>query len=347
MNTYRYLVLAGLLLALIETPALAGQSGVSAKVKTVTVQQDTLSETIESFGRVTPDPDAQSNIAAVRDGTIAQLMVRPGQQVSAGQALFRLATAPASRMNYQQAKANVRFARAKLARKRSLLKQHMATQSDVAAAEKSLRHARENVKAQKHLGADQSSSLMRAPYNGVISDVKVSEGDRVQQGTTVVQISRRDGMLILLGVEQEVVGRLQKGQVVVLEPVFKPDLKIQSAISEVHAMADPVTGLVDVVVKIPSDRTADLIFNEMMRGRTTLKQYKTLAVPQSAVLNDRKGHYLFRVDRKGIAHKVYVKNGIQSQDKVAVSGPIKAGDTVVTLGNYQLTDGMRVRETRQ
>ena len=347
MKAPHRLVLASLLLCLICQGAIADDaSGVSAKVKTITLKQHTLNETIETYGRVVPDPDSQSNIAVVHAGTIAKLMVRPGEQVNAGQALLKLATSPASRMDYQQAQANVQYAKAELARQRSLFKQHLVTRGDVASAEKDLKRAQASLQAQKRLGSNQSSTILRAPFDGVVSKVTISEGDRVQQDTTVMQIARRQGMLVPLGVEQEDVGRLKKGQPVVLEPVFNPDLKIHSVISQVHAMADPTTGLVDVVVTIPSDKTDDLIFNEMMRGRITLEQQKTLAVPESAVLSDRKGHYLFIVDANKVAHKVYVKQGVQSKDEVAVSGPIKAGDTVVVSGNYELTDGMHVRETQ-
>lgn len=333
-----------LILCLIAQNALAGNSTASAEVKTVTLQPRTLAEKIVTYGRVVPDPDSQSNIAVVHAGTIEKLMVRPGEQVTAGQALIQLATAPASRMDYQQAEANLKYARAELARKKSLFSQHLVTRGDVAAAQKDLQSAKAALQAQKRLGANQSTSILRSPFDGVVSKVSVSQGDRVQQNTTVLQIARRQGMLVPLGVEQEDIGRLKKGQSVVLEPVFNPDLKIHSTISQIHAMADPTTGLVDVIVPVPAGQAAGLIFNEMVRGHISLQQQKSLAVPLSAVLSDRKGHYLFTVDQQHIAHKVYVNSGIQSGGYVAVSGPIKAGDTVVVTGNYELTDGMHVRE---
>ena len=326
--------------------AFADNTEVSAKVKTIKLKPHTLDETIETYGRVVPDPDLQSNIAVVHAGTIAKLMVRPGEQVTAGEALLKLATSPASRMDYQQAQANVQYAKSELARQQSLFQQHLVTRGNVASAEKDLKRANAALQAQKRLGSNRSSTVLRAPFNGVVSKVTISEGDRVQKDTTVMQIARRQGMLVPLGVEQEDVRRLKKGQTVVLEPVFNPDLKIHTVVSRVHVMADPITGLVDVLVTIPADKTDDLIFNEMMRGRITLEQQKTLAVPESAVLSDRKGHYLFIVDANKVAHKVYVKQGIQSKDEMAISGPIQAGDTVVVSGNYELTEGMHVRETQ-
>ena len=317
---------------------------VTAKVKTVTLQVRTLTETIDTYGRVVPDPDSQSNIAVVHAGTIEKLMVRPGEQVSAGQALIQLATSPASRMDYQQAEANLKYAKAELTRKQTLFSQHLVTQGDVASAQKDLKSAEAALQAQKRLGADTSSSILRSPFDGVVSKVAVSQGDRVQQDTTVVQVARREGMLVPLGVEQEDVSRLKPGQPVVLEPVFNPDLKIDSSIGQIHAMADPATGLVDVIVPVPAAQAPALIFNEMMRGHITLQQANSLAVPASAILDDRKGHYLFTVDSQGIAHKRYIQTGIQSGGYIGITGGVHAGDAVVVTGNYELTDGMHVRE---
>lgn len=333
------------LLCLAASTANAGSS-VSASVSTFKLQVRTLNETIETYGRVVPDPDSQSNIAIVRAGTIETLMVRAGEQVTAGQALIKLATSPASQMDYQQAAANLKYAKSELARTQALYSQHLVTQADVSSAQKNLKSAEAALQAQQRIGSDQQSSVLRSPFDGVVSKIAVSQGDRVQQNTTVLQVARREGMLVPLGVEQEDIAGLKKGQAVSLEPVFKPELKIQSSISQIHAMADPVTGLVDVIVPVPSEQAPALIFNEMVRGMITLQQHKALAVPESAVLDDKQGHYVFTVDEQQLAHKQYVKTGINSQGFVEVSGDIKPGDTVVVSGNYELTDGMKVQEAK-
>ncbi len=325
----------------------ADSASATVLVNTQTLQMKSMSETIETYGQVIPDPDSQSNIAVLHAGTVEKLMVRPGEQVHAGQELVRLATAPASRMAYQQAKAAVKYAEAELERKRSLFSQHLVTKGDVATAEQALNSARTTLQTQEKLGSDQSVSTLRAPFDGVITSVSVAQGDQVQQNTTVVQVARRQGMLVPLGVEQEDIIRLQVGQQVIIEPVFNHNINITSAVSQIHAMANPTTGLVDVIVPVPADSTSSLIFNEMVRGHITLKEVKTLAVPRSAILTDNKGAYVFTVDGGQVAHKVYIDTSIESGGFVAISGPVKAGDRVVTTGNYELVDGMHVQEAGQ
>jgi len=66
-------------------------------------------------------------------------------------------------------------------------------------------------------------------------------------------------------------------------------------------------------------------------------------VPRSAVLPDADKQVLFTVkDGKSVRHEVNV--GISAGDRVEVQAPdLHPGDAVVTLGNYELTDGMAIQ----
>ena len=83
-----------------------------------------------------------------------------------------------------------------------------------------------------------------------------------------------------------------------------------------------------------------------IKGTITVKEETSLAVPRSAVLKDAQGAYLFIV-QNGRAHRVRIETtGSDEGDLVAVKGPLKAGDAVVSVGNYELKDGMAVLEVQ-
>jgi membrane fusion protein (multidrug efflux system) len=62
------------------------------------------------------------------------------------------------------------------------------------------------------------------------------------------------------------------------------------------------------------------------------------------VLHDDKGDYIFRVIG-GKAERVPVKTGIETDKYTEVIGPIDTKTPIVTVGNYELQDGMAVRES--
>jgi len=69
-----------------------------------------------------------------------------------------------------------------------------------------------------------------------------------------------------------------------------------------------------------------------------------LVAPRSAVLTQNGQTYVYLVDA-GKARRVSVKQIIDNGKQIAISGAVHAGDEIVVTGNYELTDGMAVRET--
>ena len=314
----------------------------SVLVHTTTLALHTLSATVTAYGRVQPDPDHLASITLARAGLVSRVWVRLGQRVSDGQPLLELATAPAALMEYQQAQAAVDFARGKLTQTQSLFKQKLATRDQLADAQRNLRDARARLEAQRKLGTGQSSEVIRAPFAGIITQLPITQGQRVQADTTAMLLASGEDLVTALGVEQKDVTRIQPGQPVTLSPVFRSNVEMTTEVSEVHAMVDPKTRLVDVLVHIPKQDASQLVLEETVRGIIQLSHTQVQAVPPSAVLRDKQGAYVFVV-QGGKAHRVGVTTGLTDEKLIEVQGDLHQGDEVVTLGSYELSDGMAVR----
>lgn len=315
----------------------------SVLVKTASVTKRTISETITTYGRTQNSPGQLSAITLPRAGIVTRLWVRLGQRVKPGQRLLELTTAPSAMMQYQQAKANVDNARTKLHHLQNMLRQKLATQNQIADARRNLQDALATLRAQKELGTDRSKQTIRSPFAGIVTKLPVNQGQRVRAKTMAMLLASGENLVVLLGLETEDAIRVHAGQPVTLSPVFGHTPVIHTTVYEVHAMVNPKTRLVDAFVHIPNKYGSQLVLNEAMRGAITLRSIDTLAVRRSAILKDGNGSYVFVV-RGGVAHRVNVHAGPEQGGYVAVRGDLKAGDKVVVLGNYELSDGMAVRE---
>lgn len=322
----------------------ADGSAPSVLVQVAPVTRHSLKETVTAFGHVQPDPDQATSITLKRAGTVSRLSVRLGQRVAKGQVLLQFDTAPDARMQYRQAEAAANFARGDLERVQRLFNEQLATREQLAAARRGLRDAEARLRAQREVGNERSTEILRAPFSGIITQLSVGRGQRVQANTVVLLLASRDALVVPLGLEQEDAMRVQPGQAVVLASVFRPEINAASEVGDVHAMVNPQTHLVDVYARVPKKAANDLVLGEVMRGVITLRQQQVLAVPRGAVLRDDRGAYIFVV-REGRARRVEVAPGLQADGFVGVSGDLKEGDVVVTVGNYELADGMAVRET--
>ena len=336
------------LAALSGVVAAGGEAGTPAEdapsvlVREQTLATRTLSATVAGYGRVQADPDQITSIALPHAGLVQDLWVRLGQRVKAGDPVLTLATAPAAQVAYQQAKASVDSARSGLSQTEKLFKQTLATRSQVADARRNLRDAQSQLAAQERLGTGESSKVLRAPFSGIVIQLSVTQGQRVQADTAAVQLASGQGLVVPLGVELEDIESVKPGQTVILSPVFRPGVRIAAQVHEVHAMVDPTTHLIDVLVNVPSRDSGAFVLGEDLRGTIVVQQEHALAVSRSAVLQDAAGSYVF-LDHAGRARRVAVTTGLEQDGWVAVKGPLAAGDAVVVLGNYELTDGMAVR----
>lgn len=331
------LILSGL------SPETAAADRASALVRTEPLARHELSETITSFGEVNVDPLSTESINFPRAGQVTRLLVTRGEPVTKGVPLLEFETSPQENVAYEQARSGVDLAKADLGRVQSLFARQLATRSRLAAAEKALHDAEAALAAQEKLGTGLHRELITAPFDGIVSQLPVGRGERIQAGATALRLSRRDRLRVVLGIEPEDVQKVRRGMRVELFPVFDQRQRAAGRVGTVNGMINPQTGLVDLFVVLKPGRTARLMPGMPMEGRILLRSSRTFAVPRLAVLSDDQGPYIFIV-RNGRARRINVKTGIETRDLVGISGPVESGDRVIVTGNYEVREGMSVRE---
>jgi RND family efflux transporter MFP subunit len=294
---------------------------------------------------VQADPDAVLTVSLPHAGLITRVDVRLGQRVKRGAPLFELATSPAARMEYLQAQSAVDYAKRELDRQQRLFGEQLAVKAQVDAARKALQDAGNALAALKAQKQNKTAETVFAPTGGIITGLSVKQGDRVQAGTSALALATGNRLIALLGVEPEDISRLAPGTPVEIRSVFVPGYRAESRLREIHAMLDPTTHLVDALVPIPPDKTDHLVLGSSLTGVIRLQSHAGLTVPRSAVLQDREGSYVFRIVA-GRARRVDVVTGLESDSWIEITGGLKEGDAIVRVGNYELADGMAIREER-
>lgn len=312
-------------------------------VETAPVRAKAVGETLLAYGVLEPDPDQVLSLSLPRGGLVNRIWVSLGQRVSAGDKLIELITAPDARMQFLQADSAVDYARRELERQRRLLGEQLATKAQVDAAQKALLDAQATAAALRERGMDVAAETLRTPNDGIITRLDVAQGQRTQADSTAMLIAAEKRLVARLGIEPEDLGRLGPGLPVTVSSVFVPDVRIETQLGEIHGMINPSTHLVDVLAPIPQEQTDSLVLGSRVTARIELPAHQALVVPRSAVLRAGKQAYLYLVN-KGAAHRVEVDTGIEQGTEIEVTGALAAGDSVVVLGNYELRDGMGVRE---
>ncbi len=326
----------------LRTAACLAEGQPVAVVRTAPLAIQELDHAITGYGTVSAAPEDTTNLNLPYAAQVTRLWVSPGQVVKKGAPLVEVAVALTEATNFIQARSNLEFARAELARVEAMARRQMATRAQVEQAKKGVADAEQSLATQRQLGTDNGRTVLKAPFAGLVSQVGAKPGDRPPAGTSLIQLVCRDQLLAVIGIEPEERGRVRPGMQVAVSSVFDERMSVPGLVKRVFGMVNPQTRLVDVTVVLPPGK-AELALGTQVKGVIAINRRQGKVVPRSALLRDANGAYVFVV-RDGQAHRVAVTPGLENDGVVEVKGALAAGDQVVTMGNYELKEGMAVRE---
>lgn len=318
-------------------------SPASVRIRTALPVQQKLDHTIACYGTVAFDDSRVVHLVLPRDGRIEAVLARVGEAVDKNRPLVRFTTAPADRQAYEQAVSSEALARQDLRRVKEMVAASLATQSQLAVARKALAQAEAALKTQRLLGTGDAEGTLHTPIDGVVTAVNVRSGDRVPAGTAVIQISPTANLVALLGVEPEDSYAVRPGLRVTVRSVFDPSQRVRTTVRTVERAIDPKTRLVTVLAELPATMAKPFLPAMAVQGEIVLNTSLSWVVPRSAVLRDADGAYIFQISN-GKAHRIRVTTGIETDRVVAIEGDFDPKREVVVQGNYELEDGMAVRE---
>lgn len=327
-----------LMLGLVWCSAVSAQIPTNA-VRTQVVSMRALSETVSTYGQLVPAPGRLLWLSAADGGRVSAVLVTAGSKVAAGQVLVRVAPTPQTLAAFKSAEGDYQAAKAKLVQTQTLFKNGLATNADLVAAQGQAASAQAAFEALTAAGVSAGGQVLKARTAGVVNQLMVSPGEWLSPGARVAAVVPLGALWVRLGLTPEDAAKVRAGDAVRLTPIFGGQA-LTSRVVKVNAQADATTGLIDADVSVSAGASGPFA-GEWVSGSITVRRVTLPTVPRSAVLKDAQGNYVFVV-RKDVAHRVDVKPLVRADGWVGLAG-LEPGDVVVTLGNFELSDGAQVR----
>lgn len=314
----------------------------AAKVETAALADQPIAQTIEVFGVVAAAPSGDHVISTPYDVVVRKVVVSAGTLVAAGDVLLEVGPSPDAQLASDSANSVLALATKALAAVQERYDLKLANSQELLAAQQAAQDAKLRVDSftARGLGGD---GRIVAPAAGVVSKIDLFAGALAPAGTALVSVSTGGQLEARLGVEAAEAGSVAAGQRVTLESSNRTEPeKIATTVRSVGAALDPATGAVEARAAVPAG--APLFLGEHVRAQIELQQKDhALVVPRSAVLPEDAKQILYTV-KNGKAVRHEVKLGLTSGEFLEVIGDgLQAGDEVVTLGNYELEDGMAIQ----
>ena len=313
---------------------------------------------------------AAAEIYARATGYIDKRNVDIGDRVKQGELLAELAvpelddqisqneaTLNQLRAALDQAQANLKLAQVTWDRDHPLVKEGWATQQQgtidvqtLKADDAAVGVARANVAAQENLlmtlHQNRDYALVRAPFNGVITQRNVDVGSLVQgnanTGTFMFEVMQRDVIRVFVYVPQDEAFGVAPGIDAIVRVPEKPNREFPGKVTRIAdaLQSGTRTLLTEIDIPNPDDALPPGVYCtvELKIPRET----PSLIVAAGAIVFNSNGLNVWVVE-DGVAHVHQVTVARDFGTTVEVSAGVKDGDQVILNPPVDLTDGHKVK----
>jgi RND family efflux transporter MFP subunit len=338
-----------------ETAASAAKEAAAVpKITVIVPGRQQVARQISATGTIAARRDMPVGIAG-QGGRVTSVRVDAGQWVNAGQVLATVDRSVQSEVAAQQAaqiaaaKANADLAQNNYERALQLVDRGFVSKADLEAKRAARDAAVAQVRvAQAQLGqtrAQMGQLNVVAPTSGLVLDRSVEVGQIVGPGSgALFRIAQGGLMEVQAKLAEGTLAQVHVGTPATVTPVGS-NTQISGAVWQVEPIIDPVNRQGIARVAVPYQqvlRPGGFAEVSLMSGSADVP-----LLPQSAVLSDDKGNYVYIVGKDDRVERRNVKVGEVDDNGVTIMEGLTGQERVVASAGAFLNPGDKVRPVRE
>jgi len=315
----------------------------SKKDKAKLVQLQTLANSrFEHYLEVQGNVEADDNVlvAPKQPGvTITKILVHAGDQVTMGQVL---AEGDATAMNAQidATKVQLDLATTAFERQQNLWNQKIGSELQYLQSKAQKDGLEKTITALK---TQMQYTKIVAPFNGVVEEVKIKEGEMAANGFTGIRIVNTSKMKIKANVADMFINKVKRGNSVLIV-VPEMDQEIAANVSYSGTVVNTVSRTFNVEVITSNAALKPNMLTTLKINDATLNN--VMVISENIIQQSENGPFVMTVERKAgkmIAHKSLVKTGLSYNGKIVITEGLKAGDEIIATGYGDLVEGEEIK----
>jgi len=327
------------LLVLVPYVQAAPPSKQDAKLAPVIVSEvrvDRFVDRVEALGTLKANESV--SVTANVTETVSAIHFDDGQRVKAGQVLVEMTSAEEHAL-LEEGRVRAAEAERQYERVKSLVAQRSASESLLDERKRDLDTTRALLVAIESRLADR---LVKAPFAGVLGLRNISPGALVEPGDLITTLDDDSVMKLDFAVPSIFLTALEPGLGIEARARAYGDHSFEGEIRSVDSRVDPVTRSIQVRALIPNpDRT--LKPGVLMQVELLRNPRDALVVPESALLQQGRDHFVMLVGEGDKAERRQIQTGARRPGEVEVIEGLAVDDRVITHGNDKARPGQQVR----
>ena len=338
------------------TAAAAGAAG-GGQIPTVSViipGQSAVGRVISTSGALAAQRDQPVGIAG-NGGRVTRVLVDAGSWVKAGQVLATVDSSVQAQQAAQlsasiaAARANASLAQSNLDRAQGLVAGGFVSKADLDAKRAARDSANAQVRVtQAQLGAARAQIgqlAVRAPTAGLILSRSVEVGQIISPGSGgLFRLALGGAMEMRASMSQQDLASIHVGMPATVTPLGSSET-LSGSVRLVSPIIDPQSRQGEVRIAIPyssSIRPGGFAEAKIAAGATT-----ATVLPQSAVLSDEKGNYVYIVSKQNIIERRAITIGQVGDAGVTIASGLSGMEPVVLSAGPFLNPGQKVAPVRR
>jgi len=316
----------------------------------------TLGSTARTLGPLvtgTLQPERRADLRAEVPAVVLQVLKDNGDAVRKGDLLVRLDDT-AIRDSLASAEAAARTAAQALEQTKSQLERIATLRKSGMASAQALEDAenRRNAAQSEQAAAAARAVLARqqltrtearAPFDGIVSDRKVSAGDTAQVGKELVKVIDPSSLRFEGLVSADQVGAVRAGQAVVFRVNGYGNQDFPGRVARVNPAANATTRQVEVLVEFADAERRPRLAGLYAEGRIATQSVAALALPATAVVRDGDRAYAWRLKGQALEKAALAVGERDSRSgELVVTAGLAEGDRLLRHPGSALRDGQKV-----
>ena len=327
-------------LAEIEAQISAADTTVKAPAVGITqVQRSTFNTYFEVQGYIATDAKADIFPNPMGQGIIKKILVREGQQVSAGQKIVQIDEGATAKV-IGQLEVNLAVETENYNRLKRLWDQKIGTEMQVLQAKR----AKENFEEQiKQVREQLAQFVITSPISGIVDRINFREGEAASMASPipVMTIIHPGDNYMLADVSENYIG------------ITKEGMPVDIIIPNVDTIASKIERIGNTIKK--ANRTFELRINlppgnPLMKpnlvGAVRIPEYSAenvVVIPSSLLMKDADNKTFVFLNDNNVVHKTIVTTGKSYEGQTEILSGLSGGEFVVSKGARKLVDGQTIR----
>lgn len=193
------------------------------------------------------------------------------------------------------------------------------------------------------------TTKLKSPIRGILTDLRVNVGDKVDPGQTLAMVADLSSMKVIFDASQSEVEEIKVGQPVIVGKDKNKRNKtdgFDGELSKISLSADLETRLFRAEAKLePNDRLKPGTIQYIQIR--TYRNEEAITVPINAVLERQGEFYLFVVSPSQTAQKRKVSVGKPGDKSIEIVAGLEVGEQIIVFGQNRLTGDEKIKVVEQ